>query len=292
MQTKGLVNGRSSPSTGHAIRLSAMVPDAPKQYTAFSPALRAEHPNEVPGFDSFESEVEEWQKRFETARSTAKSEQQVLMATANRTANRQISHLFAATAIRIVDLASALILLINERHAHAAFAVSRSISETAAVPAYVFREVVPRLRKGRADQVDTSLRRLTMGVDLGAGFDSADAAPVPVSSLVKSLCSHTDDISSATNGQNNGETAGETLRRTYSMITDHTHPNHHAVHLSATLDENGMDWSRGGSWDASDLTLLEANAYLSMWAGGNAFDRSIEESGQHGLILEKKNFDH
>jgi hypothetical protein len=63
--------------------------------------------------------------------------------------------------------------------------------------------------------------------------------PIPVSSLIKALCSEMDRLMPRKPGEE--ETAGTTMRRLYSLVADHTHPNHSAVHLSATFDENGMD---------------------------------------------------
>jgi hypothetical protein len=171
----------------------------------------------------------------------ARYEERRLRDTQQRTARRQTGHLAAATIVRVVDLADGLVALVNAERKHAAFAVARAVIETASVPAYVLKNVVSHLVKGRGERVDEVMRRLAIGVDRGVEHEGA-IDPIPVSSLIKALCSELD----ARADPRAGESAGTTMRRLYSSVTDRTHPNHGAVHLSSTLDEHGMDWDRLG----------------------------------------------
>jgi hypothetical protein len=102
---------------------------------------------------------------FKRARGMAHYEERHLRDTGQRTARRQIGHLAAATVVRVVDLADGLVVLVNAERTHAAFAAARALIETAAVPTYVLKNVVPHLAKGRAGRVDEVLRRLAVGLD-------------------------------------------------------------------------------------------------------------------------------
>lgn len=262
-----------------------------------SDAVRQRFPESSGAFDDFERHVDEWQVRFNRARSMAKYEERRLVEEGVRTARRQIGHLFASTAIRVVDLASGMVLLINENHAHAAFAAARSLVETASVPAYVAKNVAPRLQKGRAAAVDDALRRLTVGVDPGIGLRRPttgalpETSPIRVSKLVDALCSeldrHADEIgfTPTTSSGDEREPPSVIMRQTYSLLSDHAHPNHSAVHLSAALDEDGMDWLRGDPIDEGELVVILGPTALAMYGGGRAFDEVMRVANKHPLEL-------
>jgi hypothetical protein len=113
------------------------------QLTKFSAALRERFPDEQSTFDSYEDEVARWDSMFRQARGMAHYEERRMRETGERTARRQLGHLAAATIVRVVDLADGLVALVNAERGHAAFAVARALIETASVPAYVLKNVVP-----------------------------------------------------------------------------------------------------------------------------------------------------
>jgi hypothetical protein len=263
------------------------IPDA-KALARFSDVLRERFPDERDTFDSYEAEVGRWDGMFKQTRGMAHYEERRLRETGQRTARRQIGHLAAATVVRVVDLADGLVTLVNAERTHAAFAVARAIIETAAVPAYVLKNVVPHLAKGRADRVDEALGRLTVGLDPGLDLEGwpRDRHPIPVSSLIKALCSEMDRHMPPEPGED--ESAGTTMRRLYSLITDHTHPNHSAVHLSAAFDENGMDWDRFAGWSVDDLHAVEGPPVLAMYGGRSALGEVIAAANKHSLVINRK----
>jgi hypothetical protein len=260
-----------------------------RSLTQFSAELRERFPDQHAGFDSFEEEVAGWDALFRRARGMAHYEERRLRETRERTARRQIGHLAAATVVRVVDLADGLVGLINAQRAHAAFAVTRAVIETAAVPAYVSKNVVPLLAKGRKERVDEALRRLTVGLDPGLKFKDRplDTEPIRVSSLIKALCSEM-DTRFGEEPRAGEETAGEMMLRLYSLVSDHTHPNHSAVHLSAKLDESGIDWDRFAPWSAGTLFDIEGPAVLAMWGGRVALKAVMDAANRHPLVLETK----
>jgi hypothetical protein len=177
---------------------------------------------------------------------------------------------------------------LNAERTHAAFATARALIETAAVPAYIVKNVVPHLAKGRADRVDEVLRRLAVGLDPGLDVEGwpRDTHPIPVSSLIKALTSEMDRLMPSQPGED--ETAGTTMRRLYSLVSDHAHPNHSAVHLSATIDENGMDWDRFAGWFVPTLHDIEGPTYLAMWGGRTALEAVVAAANKHRLVIDIK----
>lgn len=161
----------------------------------FSGLLREQFESEAEEFDSFEELADTWHGVFRQARGMAQYKERRLRETRERTARRQIGHLGAATAVRIVDLSSALITLVNSNHPHGAYTVARAVVETAAVPAYMDKNLSPLIARRRADRADDLLRRLTLGVDPGTGYDRGGGPiqPIRVSSLIKALCSAMDE---------------------------------------------------------------------------------------------------
>jgi hypothetical protein len=262
-------------------------PDA-QALARFSDALRERFPDEQETFDSYEEEVARWDGLFRQARGMAHYEERRLRDTGERTARRQIGHLIAATVVRVVDLADGLVVLVNAERTHAAFATARALIETAAVPAYILKNVVPHLARGRGDRVDDVLTRLSVGLDPGLDVEGwpRDTLPIPVSSLVKALTSEMDKLMPPQPGED--ETAGTTMRRLYSLVSDHTHPNNSAVHLSAAIDENGMDWDRFAGWSVSTLHDIEGPTFFAMYGGRTALEDVMAAANKHRVVLNVK----
>jgi hypothetical protein len=75
------------------------------------------------------------------------------------------------------------------------------------------------------------------------------------------------------------------MQQTYSLLSDHAHPNHGAVHLSSALDAEGMDWARAGPIDEQALDVIIAPTALAMYGGGRAFDEATHVANNHRLDL-------
>lgn len=253
----------------------------------FADEIREKFADERGSFDNFETQLALWEKLFRKAQGMAQHEERRLRETRQRTARRQIGHLSASTAIRVVDLAGGLIHLINGEHIHAAYVVARATVETAAVAPYMLKNMIPLLAKDKAERTDEVLRRLTVGVDPGLGYvgdDGSTTHPIPVSSLMKALYSQIDNAMEP----DDDEPRGATMRRLYSMLSDHAHPNHSAMHLSAHIDDHGMSWDRSRGWTESALYDVVGPTYLAMWFGCQALEEVLLVANRHPLILEVK----
>jgi hypothetical protein len=252
----------------------------------FSEDIRISLADEQHAFDQFERSVARWPQRFREARAAARHEERTLRETGLITARRQASHLAASMAIRIIDLGSGLIVLVNSRNPHAAYATARALVETCGVFSYVRQNVLPSLRKGRVQKTEETLGRLRVGLDPGIKFDKSDrAAPIRVSKLVSALCAHVDEHLAA----DEHETAGETMAQLYSVLSDNTHPNMSAGHLSVTFDDDGyMEWAVGYAWDAGELHSLIGTCYLALHYASAGYDELMQTLTAHRLVLADK----
>jgi hypothetical protein len=255
----------------------------------FSDELRAQFPDQRLG--GFEGQVEDWQALFKRARGMAHFEEERLRETGKLTARRQIGHLAAATAIRTVDLASGLIVLLNATHAHASYPVARAIVETAGVPAYALRNVVPLVAKGRVERASETLLRMVLGLDPGVAAvfpedvgRAKQVHPIRVSKIVDALAATATEL----HGAPDGKPVGDSLRHFYSNVSDHTHPNTGAMHLSASIDENGMSWTRPAQLDEGVMVDVVGTSSLALWYGERAMDSLLKAANEHRLVLADK----
>ena len=242
-------------------------------------------PDEEHAFDQFERMLDRWLPRFAKTRAAARYEERRFHETGLIRARRQGGHLLAATAIRILDLGAGMILLVNERRAHPAYAVARALVETSASLAYLDQEVLPRLMKGRREAVEETLRRMRLGLDPGTGYEGRGARPIPVSSMIKALSRQV----GATLAGDEGESAGETMSRLYSVLSDHAHPNHSAQHLSSSIDDEWMmDWTFDHEWSSTTIHDLLGTSYLALHFAGEGFDRFLAGLNKKPMVLADK----
>jgi hypothetical protein len=263
-----------------------------------------DHQNDL---DDFEELLDSWIARFTKARAAARYEERRLQETGLVTARRQGVYVLAAAAIRILDLGAGIILLVNARRAHAAFAVARALFETSASLTYLDEEVSPRLAKGRKDQVAEKLSRMRVGLDPGVALEDDEGAmptPIPVSSMIKALARQADKAMPETETETETEaeaeeendeeaqeeSAGETMKRLYSVVSDFTHPNHSAGHLSSSIDQTTwmMDWTFDHAWDESTAFHVLGATDLAMHYAREAFDAFMGALTKSPLVLDDK----
>jgi hypothetical protein len=265
----------------------------------FDKAVRRSVPEDhQKDFDDFEELLDSWVARFTKARAAARYEEGRLQETGLITARRQGAYVLAAAAIRILDLAAGIILLVNARRAHAALAVARSLFETSASLTYLEEEVLPRLAKGRRDQVAETLSRMRVGLDPGVGLEDDEDAmptPIPVGSMIKALARQADKAMPETETETDDEeaqeeSAGETVKRLYSVLSDFTHPNQSAGHLSSSIDQTTwmMDWTFDHAWDESTAFYVLGSTDLAMHYAGGSFDAFMGALTKHPLVLDDK----
>lgn len=69
----------------------------------------------------------------------------------------------AGLVTRVRDLTVGTISMVNKGNAHAAPPIARALFETCCVPVYLRRELAPRVRKGRTNQVHKLVFKLSLG---------------------------------------------------------------------------------------------------------------------------------
>lgn len=262
------------------------MPDPPPPITlpTFTDKVRARVPGDD-SFDDFEAELQTWIERFTKARAATRYEQDVLKERGLIKARRQGSMFLTSSSIRILDLGAGLIVLINAHRAHAAFATTRALVETCASLSYAQQNVLPRLRKGKTADVDDLLARLYVGLDPGAYADFP-VKPIRVSAMIKALEQQVNDTIG--DSEDSGDDAGTTMRRMYSVLSDHAHPNHSANSLSASIDakEGTIDWTFDHAWNEGTINDLLGASLLALYFARKSFDETRSTLRRYPLTLE------
>lgn len=247
----------------------------------FSAAIRAQFPDEGPSLDQYEGIVGEWEQRFERAERVAQGAERLFLRTGAKTARRLVAVQSTNLAARAVNLADGLTALVNEGNVHAIPPVGRALFETCGVATYMRRNLVPLLVKRRAERAKVMLFRLGMGSDPGIGWGRL--MPYRVSAFVRSLAQDADDSAQSDTDE---ESMGATLQRLYADLSDHTHPNHGATHLSMTLTNRMKPvWTLKPPLDEGTLEMAIGTAYLALYFGGTAWDAVLRAAQQHPVLL-------
>ena len=144
-----------------------------------------------------------------------------------------------------MNLGNGVALLLNARNMHSAPSVARAMVEVCAVPAYLNRQLVPRLAKGRAQQSQDVLQA-GIGVDRGVPWGKG-ITPVRTGKLLdaledKRLTAHLPAHIAAMVGHP-VETLGQAMRILYSALAEASHPNLIALQFSAQLRRGGLDFT-------------------------------------------------
>jgi hypothetical protein len=164
-----------------------------------------------------------------------------------------------------------------------------------ALPAgHIDEEVLPRLAKGRKEQVAETLSRIRVGLDPGIGLKDEEGntppMPIPVSSMIKALARQAERTMPVDEDDDEDESGSEMMTRFYSVLSDYTHPNQSAGHLSSSIDETTwmMDWTFDHAWDEPTAFHVLGTTYLAMHFAGEAFDAFMGALTKHPLVLEDK----
>lgn len=189
-------------------------------------------------FDDYQQEVGLWEEAFREYAGAVTGEQELLRVTGQLTARRMVVTYATNVASRGVNLANGVVLLLNKRHAHAAPAVARALFETCALAVYADRRLVPLLKKrrspSRTDDVHRLLYRLTEGTHPGS--ETTHIKAIAVESAIKAMSADVDELMKDdpdTPPEWVGDgTYGEAIRRSYSILSEFTHPNSLATTLS------------------------------------------------------------
>lgn len=236
----------------------------------FSDDLRAQFPHRTHIFDDYEQEVGGWEAAFREYAKAAAGEEALLRVTRAFTARRLVAIQAANIASRGVNLANAVVLLINRRQAHAAPAVARALFETCAVAVYSDRRLVPLFEKRRSPKRTADAHRLLYRLGLGThpSSETSHVKAIPVESLIKAIGA---EAAKVMHGEEDappawvGEaTYGEAIRRSYSILSEFTHPNSLATNLSQVRD---YEWTLQPDVDESLLTATLRPSWVALKAG-------------------------
>ena len=218
--------------------------------------------------DMIEGSLGSWEERHARFIERAERAGAETAAAGCQTARALITVQATNIAARLVGLADGFITLANADNTYAAPAVVRALHEQACVPCYMAREVIPRLRKQRVNDVQRLLFRLGLGTGPAAGF--GNIRPIAVPALNSAAEQWVDEYL-----ERSGfgvQSAKGITQMIYGPLSDQTHPNFGATGqargssvvaaLRPTVDEEMID------------NLLSA-AFFMLAVGGEAIDAVV-----------------
>jgi hypothetical protein len=182
---------------------------------------------------------------------------------------------------RVRDLSSGVIGLVNKDNAHAAPPVARALFETCCVPIYLRRELLPRVRKGKTNQVHKLVFRLTLGgIEVG---ETALIKPIRVDSLLKSARA---ELRSMVEAVPDDEQIGaeQLIKMYYGPLTELTHPNWGALQLDTKLGFPPRIAS-SATFDEFKLHAVVSSCAYILDAGGRALDSVVTTLEQTRMDL-------
>lgn len=256
----------------------------------FSDEVRSRLPDKALLLDEFEQHVGEWENRFRQFEGMAHRHEVLYQTTHHPTALHIGSLQAAGMSARVVNLANGLVALVNARNAHSSPVVARALFETCAIPLYMRRNLLPRLRKGKTKQVHALLWRLGLATRMDTKVHMWK--PIDVDRLVHAMANETDDVLSLDEEDRRLlsalqlESFGEAIRFTYSILSEYTHPNQAAMIISTGMDRVGYTtWTLQPEIGATTVAYAIRPGWLAMRAGGPALDTVMETMEQHPMPL-------
>lgn len=239
----------------------------------FATAVRQEFPDFVEDFDEIESAAGDWKERLTSAKRAVQRGQ--IRAEEMRQNNVEflVGIAVAGLAVRVQHLSAATVSLVNKNNPHAAPPVARALFESCCVPIYLQRELLPRLRKGRTNQVHKLVFRLSLG-SIGIG-EGAHIKPIAVDSLLRSARA---ELTAMVEGlpKDDRIDAAELIEIYYGPLTELTHPNWGAINLSTELGFPPK-FSLATPFDGITLHAVVSSSAYIMKAGGLAFDTLLAD---------------
>ena len=236
---------------------------------AFGSQLRTRLPPHHQQFiEMIEGSLGSWEQRH--ARFTERAERAAAETAAAgcQTARALITVQATNIAARLVGLTEGFITLANADNTYAAPAVVRALHEQACVPCYMAREVVPRLRKQRVNDVQRLLFRLGLGSGPAAGFGNIRPIAVPA---LNSAAEHWIDQYLERAGSD-GQSAKDITQMIYGPLSDQTHPN-----FSATGGAGGgpVLAALRPPFDEETIDNLLSATFFMLAVGGEAIDEVV-----------------
>jgi hypothetical protein len=248
----------------------------------FSTSVKGDFPSFADEFSEIEDAVAAWAERLRDVRKAVRDGQE--RAEANEQNNVQFltAIYLGGVVVRIRQQADGLVSLVNKGNPHAAAPVSRSLFETCCVPIYLREQMLPRLRKGKVDQVHKLVFRFGLGTTIGM-IEAAHIKPIKVGSLLGSSRVELDALA-ASLPEGEKQNFAELIDIFYGPLSDLTHPNYSAVTLSVEVGFPPAFHHPTPFDDWSLPTVLSPAAYI-LGAGGRAFDEVISGLSEHPMDL-------
>jgi len=241
--------------------------------------------------DDYEMRVEEWEARHRRCAAAVRGEETLFQVTHEVTAFHIASIQGAALSARIVNLANGQVALLNSRNVYSAPVVARALFEACAVPLYMRRNLLPRVEKGRVDQVHRMLYRLGLGTLMDIAHQPWK--PIPVKSLIKAMADEIGDVMGDVVPEDRvhidalGITEyGEAIQYGYSILSELTHPNQPAMTPASGQDAQGYTtWTLQPEVNERVAGFSVRPTWYSMLAGGIALDQVLEQLETRGMVL-------
>jgi hypothetical protein len=221
--------------------------------------------------DQIETRIDEWITRHAEYADLAREAAKKLVNTGHSSAEVLILSQAANLAASTLGLSEAFVDLANADRVHAGSPVVRGLHETCCVPCYMAREVIPRLRKGRVNDVRRMLYRLGLGTGPGAGYGRV--RPIGVESLNKSANAWIKDYLAA---HDRGEVAAQLIdKMVYGPLSDRTHPNFGATHIAMTIGDDALPvFTLRPLYDEGNIDELLSAMFLMLTVAAEALERS------------------
>jgi hypothetical protein len=252
----------------------------------FSDELRARFPDNVHIFDDYELEVGLWEVAFREYAKAVVGEEALMRVSRKLMARRLVAILATNLASRTVNLANGVVLLLNRRHAHSAPAVARALFETCAMAVYADRCLVPLLVKRRSPARTDAANRLLYRLGLGThpGSETSHVKAIRVDSFVRAICSEVDELMKTDTDPPppwvGDRGYGEAVRRSYSLLSELTHPNSPATTLSQVSEE---EWTLQPEVHDRVLTATLRPSWMALKAGRVALHDVMHAVTEHPM---------
>jgi hypothetical protein len=233
----------------------------------FGPGLREvlTTPEHSMMMDTIEENLAKWIARFDYYKE--QNEQAVIEAAEQGGQTARVLVALKATQIarRIVRLTEGFITLANEDNVSAAPAVVRALHETFCVTCYMAEEIVPRLRKARANDVHRLLWRLGLGTNRAESYGSI--RPIQPASLNRAA-----ERWLAANFPEADEPAA-VVEMMYGPLSGGTHPSFTAFQAGTDLGPDGMPTHiLRPPFDGESIDKLLSATFMALLIAGEALD--------------------
>lgn len=254
----------------------------------FSDDLRARFPDRLHVFDDYQGQVGALEGAFREYAKIAAAEERLLRTTRKLTARRLVAIQATNIASRCVNLANGVVLLLNRRQAHAAPAVARALFETCAMAVYADRRLVPLLRKCRSPKRIDDAHRLLFRLGLGTDgrSETSHVRAFRVEKFVAAMCSEIDELMEADPDPSPQWVAadgyGHAVQRSYSILSELTHPNSLATTLSHAGDD---EWILQPDVGKTVLVATLRPSWIALTAGRAALRDLVKAANDHPMEI-------